>query len=337
MENIGISLGEYVKGKIYSGIKTGFNKAFIIDGIKRAELIAKEPQSAEILKPLAVGKDIRRWLIRDNDRWLIFTRRGIKIDQYPAVKEHLEQWRKDLTSKQGSLTANNRKTQQNQWYEIQDTVSYYQAFEAPKIIYPDIAEECRFAFDTKKYYLGNTVYFIAKSDLFLIAILNSSIVWNYCRNNLPVLGDPNKGERLRFFRQFVEKIPIPTATESQHKAIESLVGYVVYLSEQLKDIPSHGKKLMEVADDKLMLSYFEQIIDAVVTELYLPSELHAHDKQFIHHLLHENLQSLDDIKGDKMQALREVFRRLFDREHPIRVGIFFLDSIPVVRTIRGVT
>lgn len=57
---------------------------------------------------------------------------------------------------------------------------------------------------------------------------------------------------------------------------------------------------MEVADDKLMLSYFEQIIDAVVIELYLPDELHAHDKEFMRHLLHENLQTLDKIQGDKI-------------------------------------
>jgi len=331
METMGMPLAEYVNGKIYSGIKTGFNKAFVIDGIKRAELVAKDPKSAEIIKPLAVGEDVQKWHIQENDRWLIFTIRGININHYPAIKEHLEQWREDLTPKQSSSNVKGRKTGRYQWYEIQDELAYYQAFEAPKIIYPDMAKESRFAFDTKKYYLGNTISFIAKNDLFLIAILNSSIVWSYCRENLSVL----RG-RLRFLRQFVEKIPIPTATEPQHKAIETLVGYVLYLSEQLKDIPSHGEKLMEVADDKLMLSYFEQIIDAVVIELYLPDELHAHDKQFMRHLLHENLQSLDKIQGDKMQALREIFRRLFDREHPIRVGIFFLDSVPVVRTIRGV-
>ena len=59
----GIPLGEYVKGQIYYGIKTGFNKAFIIDGAKRAQLIAEDPNSAEIIKPLAMGDDIRKWRI----------------------------------------------------------------------------------------------------------------------------------------------------------------------------------------------------------------------------------------------------------------------------------
>lgn len=330
METTVMPLAEYVNGKIYSGIRTGFNEAFVINETKRAELVAKEPKSAEIIKPLVVGKDVQKWRIRQNDRWLIFTRRGINMNQYPAIMEHLEQWREDLTSKQNTSSVKGRKNKQYQWYEIQQKLSYYQAFEAPKIIYPDIARESCFAFDTKNYYPANTVSFIAKNDLFLIAILNSSIAWNYFNNSSSYL----RGA-LRFSHNVLGKLPIPTVTEPERKAIETLVGYILYLSEQLKDIPSHGKKLMEVADDKLMLSYFEQILDAVVMELYLPNELHTQDKQFMRHLLHENLQSLDKNDSDKMQALRKIFRRLFDKEHPIRVNIFFLDSVPVVRTIRG--
>lgn len=307
----------------------------MIDGAKRAELIAQDPKNTEIIKPLAVGDDVRKWHIRDSDKWLIFTRRGIDINQYPAIKNHLEQWRDDLSPKQSSSDAKGRKPGRYKWYEIQDDIAYYQAFEKPKIIYPDIAKESRFAFDAEQHYLGNTIYFIAKNDLFLLAVLNSSIIWTYCKETLTVLGDADKGGRLRFFRQFVEKIPIPPASDRDKAEIENLVGYVLYLTAQLKDIPSYGENLMTVADDKLMLSYFEQIIDVVVMELYLPDELHTHDKYFMRHLMQENLPSLDKVKNDKMPTLRSIFQRLFDREHPIREGIFFLDSVPIVRTIRG--
>lgn len=60
MESAGITLDEYVNGKIYRGILTGFNKAFIIDGEKRAELMTQDPKSAEIIKPLTVGDNIRK-------------------------------------------------------------------------------------------------------------------------------------------------------------------------------------------------------------------------------------------------------------------------------------
>ena len=70
-------------------------------------------------------------------------------------------------------------------------------------------------------------------------------------------------------------------------------------------------------------------------ELYLPEELHAGEKYFMRHLLQENLPSLDQLQGDKIAALRGIFRRLFDREHPIRANIYFLDSLEVVRIIGG--
>jgi hypothetical protein len=88
MAAAGITLGEYVNGQIYRGVLTGFNQAFVIDGAKRAELIAKDPKSAEIIKPLAVGDDVRKWRINYQNKWLIFTRRGININDYPAIKKY---------------------------------------------------------------------------------------------------------------------------------------------------------------------------------------------------------------------------------------------------------
>ncbi|MGA7936278.1 MAG: Eco57I restriction-modification methylase domain-containing protein, partial [Kovacikia sp.] len=84
MQQIGIPLGEYINGQLYRGVVTGFNKAFVISGTKRTELITQDPKSAEIIKPLVVGDDVRKWHIRRKDTWLIFTRRGIDINQYPA-------------------------------------------------------------------------------------------------------------------------------------------------------------------------------------------------------------------------------------------------------------
>jgi adenine-specific DNA-methyltransferase len=91
MELGSVSLEEYVQGQIFYGVKTGFNAAFKINDEKRRELIAQDPKSAEILKPLAVGDDVRKWHIREKNNWLIFTRRGTDIDKYPAIKAHLSE------------------------------------------------------------------------------------------------------------------------------------------------------------------------------------------------------------------------------------------------------
>lgn len=45
----GMSLGEYVKGRIYRGVLTGLNEAFVIDAETRAGLISEEPKSADLI------------------------------------------------------------------------------------------------------------------------------------------------------------------------------------------------------------------------------------------------------------------------------------------------
>nr|WP_322506161.1 TaqI-like C-terminal specificity domain-containing protein [Chroococcidiopsis cubana] len=219
MELVGISLGKYIDGQIYYGVKTGFNKAFIIDGLKRAELIAKDPKSAEIIKPLAVGKDIRKWYVDRQERWLIFTRRDIDIDTYPAIKAHLAQWQAELTPKKTGKESVGRSGGDYKWYELQASPSNIKRLEVTKIVFPDIAKELRFAFDSKGMYLNNTGYFIPTNDLYLLGVLNSSVVETFYIE----LSTQIRGGYLRFFRQYVEKIPIPNASTNEREAISKLV------------------------------------------------------------------------------------------------------------------
>jgi tRNA1(Val) A37 N6-methylase TrmN6 len=161
LETSGTSLTKYVDGQIYRGVVSGFNKAFVIGKKERKELIFQDSKSTEIIKPLAVGDDVRKWLIRESDTYLIYAYHGIKISEYPAIYNHLLQYKPQLEQR---ATIKSHK-----WYELQQPqFTYSQAFQSPKIIYPDIAKESRFAFDTKSFYLGNTVYFIAKNDLYLL-------------------------------------------------------------------------------------------------------------------------------------------------------------------------
>ena len=86
--------------KINRGILTGFNDAFIINSQKRAELIDLDPKSAEIIRPILRGRDIKRFAYNFADLWLINTHNGIKskkvspvdINDYPAIKRHLDQY-----------------------------------------------------------------------------------------------------------------------------------------------------------------------------------------------------------------------------------------------------
>ena len=86
--------------QINYGIKTGCNEAFIIDEAKRAELIAADPKSAEIIRPILRGRDIKRYGYNFAGLYLIAAHNGVpekdiprvNIDDYPAVKRHLDQY-----------------------------------------------------------------------------------------------------------------------------------------------------------------------------------------------------------------------------------------------------
>jgi hypothetical protein len=60
IKSAGVPLGDHVKGRLYRGILTGLNEAFVVSREQRDELIAAHPSSAEVLKPFLRGRDIKR-------------------------------------------------------------------------------------------------------------------------------------------------------------------------------------------------------------------------------------------------------------------------------------
>ena len=327
LRQAGTPLGKYVNNRFYRGILTGFNEAFVVDRSTRDRLIAEHPSSAEVLKPFLRGRDVKRWTVDYQDLWLIFTRRGINIDQYPAIKKYLLQFKERLTPG----IPGGRKDGSYQWYEIQDNIAYWQEFERSKIIYPDIAVRCEFTFDTNHLYPDCTLFLIPGESTYLVGILNSNIVQFFIDQICPAV----RGNFRRFKSIYIEKIPIPAATDETKKTIETLVSYILFLTKELKDIPSHGAALAASAEDKLMLSYFEQLVNAVVLELYLSEELHAQKLSFSPLLHTEMLLPMSEIQGDKISVLRTLFKKLYTQDHPIRRNLFLLDTVPAVRLIGG--
>ena len=209
MRKSGLPLGEYVKGQIFYGVKTGFNEAFVIDEAKRAELIAQDKSSTRLIKPLVAGRDIRRWSVDYKEKYLIVTKIGVEIKKYPAIFAHLSQWETQLRARQD---------QGKHWWELR-ACAYYEAFDKPKIICPDIAPECRFCFDDRTSFVPNTASIFPNEDFYLLGVLNSKTVEHLYEGLSPKI----RGGYFRFIRQYLEQIPIPNAAASDKAAIESLV------------------------------------------------------------------------------------------------------------------
>ena len=190
MDLLGEPLCKFTDNKIRWGIKTGLNEAFIIDKSIRDKMLDEDAKNLEIIKPLVIGDDIRKYEINYQDQYIIFTKRDIDIEKYPAIKRHLERYKDRLTPKKNNNDKIGRKPGKYQWYEIQDTVDFSADFEKPKIVYPEISMESRFAADVDgQYFLNNKCFFIPRFDPYLLSILNSKATFFYILRICSILGD----------------------------------------------------------------------------------------------------------------------------------------------------
>ena len=235
----GRPLGEYVEKRFVRGVTTGLNDAFIIDAETKRRLIAKDKRSAELIHPLLAGEDIRRYIFHETGLWLIFTRRGVDIDRYPAIQEHLAQWKDDLTPKRDKTVKRGRKPGRYEWYEIQDDVAYHEVFDGPKIVFPDICKGPRFSLDTGDHYLANTAYCLGTDDLYLLGLLNSRLFW-FAIGNISIPFGIRAGEyRYRLIYQYMEKVPIlvidpsNAADKLRYDKMVTLVEQMLALHRQL--------------------------------------------------------------------------------------------------------
>ena len=197
--------------RINYGIKTGYNKAFVIDAATREALIAEDPCAGEIIKPVLRGRDIRRWSTRWAEKWLIATLPSLQldIDDYPVVKRHLLSFGRDRLEQSGrslSRDVKARKKTNNAWFETQDAVAYYEDFSKEKLFWMDMSPEARFAYSKGEIFCNDKGFILTGRSLkYLCAVLNSSPVsWMVANMALTT------GEGLLQWKKFtVEQLPIP--------------------------------------------------------------------------------------------------------------------------------
>ena len=211
IEAIGTPLKDW-NIQINYGIKTGLNDAFIITTEKRNEILSncrsdeERSRTEEIIRPILRGRDIKRYSHDWANLWLINSHNGVKgriprinIDEYPAVKAHLDQyWTK----------IKNRADKGDTPYNLRNC-AYLEDFQKPKLVYNDIAQHLSFALSINGEFLNNTAYFISSEDLdllkYLQQILNSTLMDWYYRTISVQLGE----KAVRMFSIYVLKIPIP--------------------------------------------------------------------------------------------------------------------------------
>ncbi|MHB8630214.1 MAG: TaqI-like C-terminal specificity domain-containing protein [Aggregatilineales bacterium] len=228
----GTPLGTYVGGKLYRGIITGLNEAFVIDQAAFNRLIAEDSKSAEVVKPWLRGQDLKRWRTesaglyaiaiqnsgdRDaNNAWANAPTEDIARQifeaRYPAIHDHLSRFEQKLRPRQD---------QGRFWWELR-ACAYYSEFEKPKITWGNLAQGPQFAFDIDHLFVGAPANMISDGSdelLYLIGILNSSITDYLIKS----LGAERQGGYMEYKPMYVSQIPIPTVVPTLRMDIESVV------------------------------------------------------------------------------------------------------------------
>lgn len=220
------------------GIKTGYNDAFIISGAVKDELIAADPKSAELIRPILRGRDIKRYTYIDPDLWLIFIPWHFPLEKdssitgaskeaealfsqrYPAVYKHLL-LHKDKLSKRNKAETGIR----YEWYALQRWgAKYRDDFSMQKVMYNDICQRLSFCLVPENVFCVNTVYFIKNNEhiKYLLAYLNTKIVDWYYRTLSVQLGQ----KAVRMFSIYVLKIPAPIVSVETEEDVNKLVDII---------------------------------------------------------------------------------------------------------------
>ena len=240
---------------IYRGILTGYNEAFIIDKVKKEEILAncqteeERQRTAEIIRPILRGRDIKRYGYEFADLYLINTHNGIKekgikridIDDYPAVKAHLDTFYEQLEKRQdkGDTPYNLR------------NCAYIDEFSKQKIVYPNMTKFMPFLLDKESFMTNQKCFIITGEKLaYLTAFFNSNIFKICYRDNFPEL----QGGTRELSKIFFEQVKIPDVQDIIAKDFDILVDDV----QELKDNAS--KRLEKALILTLGLQEYEEYI-----------------------------------------------------------------------------
>ena len=214
--NRGTPLGEFVKGHINYGIKTGLNEAFVIDQAKRDELIEEDPQSAELIKPWLRGRDIKRWKAENAGIFVLHVPWSLDISSYPAVEQH-------LFVVQGNTVRESRGQawDLHPWFAMSRWgADLPRAIRSAKDhVFNHFINSATFAYDTSGSYHNNACSFAVPPSPSVAAIVNSTVGWWL----LSHLCTPLQNGYMQVFVQFLEQLPIPSLPEDIDKRLAQYV------------------------------------------------------------------------------------------------------------------
>jgi hypothetical protein len=223
--------------KIYRGILTWLNEAFIIDEETKNKLIKEESKSAEIIKPILRWRDILKYKTNFANLYLLNVHNNppVDINQYPAIKKYLDKFYDKLAKRY------------DKWdtpYNLRNC-AYLGEMEKEKVIYSEIVQKPQFHFDDWDYYIDATAFMLVGEKLkYLLGLLNSKFTaWAFRKFYMwTELG----AKWYRYKKAFIENLPIPYPTPEIEQKIVSLVDKILSKKEKWENTLDLERQIDEI-------------------------------------------------------------------------------------------
>ena len=233
-------------GKCFYGIKTALNEAFVVE---------KNLGSHDVLKAVYDGKDVKKWITPPPRKKMIVFESKSTVRKFGNISEEdaLKKMRENYPEVFQHLELHEEKAAKrydkgDYWWELRNC-AYYDLFEKPKIIFPNLQNVNKFSYDDSGVYLNAPAVFLPTDDFSVLAILNSRVVWYFLKSICVI----RRGGYIEVKPQYFEQIPIPDIDNSTKSA----------LIELTEEIIKHRKDNQQ-AD----ISALEFQIDQLVYRLY---------------------------------------------------------------------
>jgi adenine-specific DNA-methyltransferase len=338
---------EDVTGRIFQGIKTSADKIYIVEELHRSKSVVRVHShqtgkdhdiESTLLHPLIKGGDSRAFCLSTTTRLILFPYEAAKdgtVDlipasrlkrEYPCAWKYLAENRQYLEEREdGALAGPN-------WHAYGRS----QALEViwlPKLFTPDLAPTAAFSYDStgELFFTGGVSggYGILPnskvSPEFLLGVLNSRAVDFYHHR----VATSMRGGWYSYESRFIKNLPIPAASEQQQVQIATIVSYLTWLNASC---PGDSRS----TDETQMYGYFEQLLNALVYELFFEAELHQQHLFFQKYLGEAGPPRLSAIPETKKTVkLSEFYSKISALRHPIRSCLFSLRSFELIRIIEG--
>lgn len=309
---------------INRGLITGLNDAFILDKSTKERIVKEDSDSSKLIFPILNGKDISKYKYTFDNQWIIAAKYNSNEEiatKYNGIFNHLSNFEQALKLR-GQCTNRGGKGQHH-WLELDNNPNddYLNRFLKPKIIWGNLNKEASFSVDLSGIFVNAPSNFLTTNSddvsiLYLAAILNSSLTTFLMK----FIGYVRRGGYVEYKKVFVERLPVPQIQKKETLPFEVLASYIIALYSSSMQNPVN-----EYVDNAHIVSLFEEVLDAMVLQLYFKEDFAQAGIEFIK-FVERDFESIEGKSEDEqIEIIHRGYQKMRGKDNEIRNNLKLMD------------